>query len=180
MRVLLVSPYTFEAYELLRLSRTGGRKKEPCLAERRRAKPWKCEKTNLNAHVHYHPLHLIISKRGNTSLLSRMVCGNAPLWMGAPGLRVATHLDTSLDLKSPDTYNVASQWIPKTNLWLMVLCTARQIWGFIHFQGKLFPRLLRVVAGGAWQGWELRYNGVSLLILLWCKASEITQAMHWR
>lgn len=133
--------------------------------------PGNARRPILNAHVHYHPLHLIISKRGNTSLFSRMVCGNAPLWMGAPGLRVATHLDTSLDLKSPDTHNVASQWIPKTNPWLMVLCTARQIWGFIHFQGKLFPRLLRVVAGGAWQGWELRYNGVSLLIL---------QAMHWR
>lgn len=52
MRVLLGSPFTVEAYELPRLSRTGGRKNEPWFAERRRLKPRECEKTNFNAYVH--------------------------------------------------------------------------------------------------------------------------------
>lgn len=46
--------------------------------------------------------------------------------MSTPGLRVATPLKVSLDLKVPDTSNVASQWIPKPNL-----CRFEGLFGFM-------------------------------------------------
>lgn len=129
---MLLKPTNF-----LGVSRTGGRKNEPCLAERRRVKPWKCEKTKLNAHVHYNPLHVIISMRGNNFLLSSIAWGNAPLWMSTPGLRVATPLKVSLELKVPDTSDVASQWIPKPNLCWSFVWQGR-FEGLFGFMGNCF------------------------------------------
>lgn len=62
MRVLLGPSYTFEAYEHLRLSRTGGQKRALSCREAKSQTLEMREEQFLNAHVHYNPLHLRIAK----------------------------------------------------------------------------------------------------------------------
>lgn len=168
MRVLLGSPFIVEAYELPRLSRTGRRKNEPWFAERRRRKPRECEKTNLNAHVHWNPLHVIISKTGNTIPTSNNGLGQWPS-VSAPELRAATLLNASIDWRF-QTHNVGNQhasarllgWGP--NPWWS--CARQGRFESLIIFMEIVSSSTSAIKGGAWHGWELRYKGVSLLILL--------------